>query len=74
MVCTHTRRVPNGVVAFKPGAHSARVYVRVRTATPAPVHPDRRVDLYFFRSGCRDSNPGPSVPQTDALTKLRHSP
>ena len=25
-------------------------------------------------SGCRDSNPGPSVPQTDALTKLRHSP
>ena len=25
-------------------------------------------------SGCRDLNPGPSVPQTDALTKLRHSP
>jgi len=25
-------------------------------------------------SGWRDSNPRPSVPQTDALTKLRHSP
>jgi hypothetical protein len=30
--------------------------------------------LVFRWSGCRDSNPGPSVPQTDALTKLRHSP
>jgi hypothetical protein len=27
-----------------------------------------------YESGCRDLNPGPSVPQTDALTKLRHSP
>src|SRR5690349_12221731 len=27
-----------------------------------------------FWSGWRDSNPRPSVPQTDALTKLRHSP
>ncbi len=25
-------------------------------------------------SGCRDLNPGPSVPQTDTLTKLRHIP
>jgi hypothetical protein len=25
-------------------------------------------------SGWRDLNPRPSVPQTDALTKLRHSP
>ena len=25
-------------------------------------------------SGCRDLNPGPLVPQTSALTKLRHSP
>src|SRR6478735_4857343 len=25
-------------------------------------------------SGCRDLNPGPLVPQTNALTKLRHSP
>src|SRR5436190_20707542 len=31
-------------------------------------------DLRKQESGCRDSNPGPSVPQTDALTKLRHSP
>ncbi len=31
-------------------------------------------DLHLLWSGCRDSNPGPSVPQTDALTKLRHSP
>ena len=31
-------------------------------------------DLRFSQSGCRDLNPGPSVPQTDALTKLRHSP
>ncbi len=30
--------------------------------------------LGFYRSGCRDLNSGPSVPQTDALTKLRHSP
>jgi hypothetical protein len=27
-----------------------------------------------FGSGWRDLNPRPSVPQTDALTKLRHSP
>ena len=27
-----------------------------------------------YLSGCRDLNSGPSVPQTDALTKLRHSP
>ena len=27
-----------------------------------------------FQSGWRDLNPRPSVPQTDALTKLRHSP
>ena len=27
-----------------------------------------------IQSGWRDSNPRPSVPQTDALTKLRHSP
>ena len=25
-------------------------------------------------SGCRDLNPGPSAPQTDTLTKLRHIP
>jgi hypothetical protein len=25
-------------------------------------------------SGCRDLNSGPLVPQTSALTKLRHSP
>ena len=31
-------------------------------------------DLRFYWSGCRDLNSGPSVPQTDALTKLRHSP
>jgi hypothetical protein len=31
-------------------------------------------NAYGRWSGCRDSNPGPSVPQTDALTKLRHSP
>ena len=30
--------------------------------------------LGFYWSGCRDLNSGPSVPQTDALTKLRHSP
>ena len=30
--------------------------------------------LRFLLSGCRDLNSGPSVPQTDALTKLRHSP
>ena len=34
----------------------------------------RAPDLRSCWSGCRDSNPGPSVPQTDALTKLRHSP
>ena len=31
-------------------------------------------DLRIYWSGCRDLNSGPSVPQTDALTKLRHSP
>jgi hypothetical protein len=30
--------------------------------------------LELFLSGCRDLNPGPLVPQTNALTKLRHSP
>lgn len=32
------------------------------------------VEYTFGWSGWRDSNPRPSVPQTDALTKLRHSP
>jgi hypothetical protein len=27
-----------------------------------------------LQSGCRDLNSGPSVPQTDALTRLRHTP
>jgi hypothetical protein len=43
----------------------AAVYARAET--PAD-------DLRFRWSGWRDSNPRPSVPQTDALTKLRHSP
>ena len=34
---------------------------------------DERTDE-FGLSGCRDLNPGPLVPQTNALTKLRHSP
>jgi hypothetical protein len=37
-------------------------------ATPTPRRPAVSV------SGWRDLNPRPSVPQTDALTKLRHSP
>ena len=28
----------------------------------------------FIASGRRDSNSGPSVPQTSALTRLRHAP
>ena len=31
-------------------------------------------DLGFYLSGWGDLNSRPSVPQTDALTKLRHSP
>ncbi len=31
-------------------------------------------DLRFYSSGWGDLNSRPSVPQTDALTKLRHSP
>ena len=35
--------------------------------------PEIRSYLRFLLSGCRDLNSGPSVPQTDALTKLRHT-
>ena len=43
-------------------------------ARPLPHLGTRPLTCVFSWSGCRDSNPGPSVPQTDALTKLRHSP
>ena len=36
--------------------------------------PEIRSYLRFFLSGWGDLNSRPSVPQTDALTKLRHSP
>ena len=42
--------------------------------TPESGPPEMRSYLRFLLSGCRDLNSGPSVPQTDALTKLRHSP
>ena len=42
--------------------------------TPESGPPEMRSYLRFYWSGCRDLNSGPSVPQTDALTKLRHSP
>ena len=57
---------------------SACVRVHRRICELAGSHSDRgacsRADLHFSESGWRDSNPRPSVPQTDALTKLRHSP
>ena len=50
---------------------SRSCHQRVRSARPSDPHLS---DLRTSESGWRDSNPRPSVPQTDALTKLRHSP
>ncbi len=41
---------------------------------PESGPPEIRSYLRFFLSGWGDLNSRPSVPQTDALTKLRHSP
>ena len=41
---------------------------------PESGPPEIRSNLRFFLSGWGDLNSRPSVPQTDALTKLRHSP
>ena len=41
---------------------------------PESGPPEIRSYLQFFLSGWGDLNSRPSVPQTDALTKLRHSP
>ena len=41
---------------------------------PESRPPEIRSNLRFFLSGWGDLNSRPSVPQTDALTKLRHSP
>ena len=41
---------------------------------PESRPPEIRSHLRFFLSGWGDLNSRPSVPQTDALTKLRHSP
>ena len=38
---------------------------------PRVPPPSRQAEL---QSGCRDLNSGPRVPQTDALTRLRHTP
>ena len=41
---------------------------------PESGPPEIRSYLRFLLSGWGDLNSRPSVPQTDALTKLRHSP
>ena len=46
----------------------------MRINAPESRPPEIRSYLRFFLSGWGDLNSRPSVPQTDALTKLRHSP
>ena len=48
------------------GATASNVF-----ATQTTKHPREQ---WFRRSGRRDSNSGPLVPQTSALTRLRHAP
>ena len=43
-------------------------------ATFQKAMPSPKLPTSNYWSGCRDLNPGPLVPQTSALTKLRHSP
>jgi hypothetical protein len=55
------------------GSRCAR---RGPTGVPAePISQKRRKPRHLrFSSGCPDSNRGPPVPQTGALTRLRHTP
>ena len=53
-----------------PGAFGLLRSSHISTVTPgADINP-----VFELWSGRRDSNPRPSVPQTDTLTKLRHVP
>ena len=46
----------------------------MRINAPESGPPEIWSNLRFLLSGWGDLNSRPSVPQTDALTKLRHSP
>src|SRR6266496_1761311 len=51
-----------------------REWVRPAELGAPKGHGNARKTGLFFRSGCPDLNRGPLVPQTSALTRLRHTP
>ena len=61
-----SRRLRTPLQGGHGGATDAEPFTAGKTKTPP--------EQGFRQSGRRDSNSGPLVPQTSALTRLRHAP